>query len=42
MLRNYLKTAIRSLIKQKIYTGINVMGLAVSITPACLSFLRQA
>src|SRR6267154_3078031 len=35
MLRNYLKTAIRSLIKQKIYTGINVMGLAVSIT-ACL------
>jgi putative ABC transport system permease protein len=35
MLRNYIKTAIRSLIKQKVYTGINVMGLAVSIT-ACL------
>jgi putative ABC transport system permease protein len=35
MLRNYIKTAIRSLIKQKIYTAINVLGLAVSIT-ACL------
>jgi putative ABC transport system permease protein len=35
MLRNYFKTAIRSLIKQKIYTGINVVGLAISIT-ACL------
>lgn len=35
MLRNYLKTAFRSLIKQRVYTGINVMGLAVSIT-ACL------
>jgi putative ABC transport system permease protein len=35
MLRNYFKTAFRSLIKQKIYSGINVIGLAVSIT-ACL------
>ncbi|MBI1768673.1 MAG: ABC transporter permease [Bacteroidetes bacterium] len=35
MLRNYFKTAIRSLIKQKVYTAINVIGLAVSIT-ACL------
>src|SRR5260221_1214510 len=35
MLRNYFKTAFRSLIKQKVYTGINVIGLAVSIT-ACL------
>ncbi|MEJ0056198.1 MAG: ABC transporter permease [Bacteroidota bacterium] len=35
MLRNYIKTALRSLIKQKIYTLINVLGLAVSIT-ACL------
>jgi len=35
MLRNYFKIAFRSLIKQKIYTGINVIGLAVSIT-ACL------
>jgi len=35
MLRNYIKTAFRSLIKQRIYTAINVLGLAVSIT-ACL------
>lgn len=35
MLRNYFKTAFRSLIKQKVYSAINVTGLAVSIT-ACL------
>ncbi len=35
MLRNYLKIALRSLVKQKIYTFINVLGLAVSIA-ACL------
>ncbi|MFN7330441.1 MAG: hypothetical protein ACK5UP_13155, partial [Bacteroidota bacterium] len=35
MLTNYLKTAIRSLLKQRIYTLINVLGLVVSIT-ACL------
>ncbi|MFM8834703.1 MAG: ABC transporter permease [Cytophagales bacterium] len=35
MLTNYLKTAIRSLFKQRIYTLINVVGLVVSIT-ACL------
>jgi len=35
MLRSYLKTAIRNLLKQRIYTIINVVGLAVSIT-ACL------
>jgi putative ABC transport system permease protein len=35
MLSNYIKIAFRSLIKQKIYTGINIIGLAVSIT-ACL------
>jgi putative ABC transport system permease protein len=35
MLKNYLKTALRSLFKQKVYTLINVAGLAVSIT-ACL------
>ncbi len=38
MFRNYLKIAIRSLIKQKVYTVINVLGLAVSIT-ACLLIL---
>lgn len=35
MLRNYFKIAFRSLIKQKVYTAINVIGLAVSIA-ACL------
>lgn len=35
MFRNFLKAAIRSLVKQKIYTGINIIGLAVSMT-ACL------
>jgi len=35
MLRNYLKTALRSLFKQRIYTFINITGLAVSIG-ACL------
>jgi putative ABC transport system permease protein len=35
MFRNYLKTAFRSLLKQRVYTLINVLGLAISIT-ACL------
>jgi len=35
MLRNYVKTAVRNLAKQKVYTAINVLGLAVSIT-SCL------
>ncbi len=35
MLKNYIKTAFRSLIKQRVYSGINILGLAVSIT-ACL------
>ncbi|HEV8514371.1 MAG TPA: ABC transporter permease [Cyclobacteriaceae bacterium] len=39
MLRNYIKTAFRSLIKQKVYTGINVIGLAVSITASLLIVL---
>jgi len=39
MLRNYIKTAFRSLFKQKIYTGINVIGLAVSITASLLIVL---
>jgi putative ABC transport system permease protein len=35
MLRNYLKIAIRNLLGQKIYSVINVLGLAISIA-ACL------
>ncbi len=35
MIKNYIKTAFRSLIRQKIYTSINILGLAVSLC-ACL------
>jgi putative ABC transport system permease protein len=35
MIRNFLKTAIRSLIKNKAFTAINVLGLALGLT-ACL------
>jgi putative ABC transport system permease protein len=35
MLKNYLKIALRSLLKQRIYSLINLTGLAVSIG-ACL------
>lgn len=35
MLSNFLRVAIRNLVKQRIYTLINILGLAVSIT-ACL------
>lgn len=38
MLKNNLKIAIRSLFKQKIYTFINVMGLAVGVA-SCLLIL---
>ncbi len=35
MIKNYLKIAIRSLIKQKVYTIINVLGLSIGIA-SCL------
>ena len=35
MLRNFFRIAVRNLVKQQIYTAINILGLAVSIT-ACL------
>ncbi|WP_276373243.1 ABC transporter permease [Chryseolinea sp. H1M3-3] len=35
MLRNYFKIALRSLIKQKVYTTINVLGLSIGIA-SCL------
>src|SRR6478736_3472259 len=38
MIRNYLLTAFRALIKQKFYTIINVAGLSVGIA-ACLIIL---
>src|SRR3982750_3276266 len=39
MLRNYLKIAFRSLIKQRVYTAINILGLAVSIASCLLIVL---
>ena len=33
-IRNYLKVAIRSIRKNKIYSGINIVGLAVSMVCA--------
>lgn len=32
MIRNYLKIVLRSLVKRKIYTFVNVLGLAIGIT----------
>jgi len=39
MFRNYLKIAIRSLFKYKVYSLINVLGLAVGIAASVLIFL---
>ncbi|WP_436515754.1 ABC transporter permease [Ekhidna sp. To15] len=36
MIKNYLKVAIRTLLKQKSYTAINISGLAVAIASALL------
>ncbi len=39
MFKNYLKIALRILAKQKIYSGINIMGLAVGLAGAILILL---
>ena len=36
MLKNYLKTAFRSLIKDKVYSFINIVGLAIGISASLL------
>lgn len=36
MIKNYLKIAFRNLIKQKVYTFINVLGLAIGMTSCIL------
>lgn len=36
MFRNYLKIAVRSLLKQKLYSGINIFGLALGMVCALL------
>ena len=39
MLKNYLKVALRNLLRYKGYTFINIMGLAVGIAASVLIFL---
>jgi putative ABC transport system permease protein len=39
MLRNYFKTALRHLLKNKLYSGINTIGLAIGITCTLLAVL---
>lgn len=39
MLKNYFKTAFRNLIREKIYTIINIVGLCVGMTCAILLYL---
>ena len=39
MYRNYIKVAIRNLLKQKSFTFINVIGLAIGMTCFVLIFL---
>lgn len=39
MLKNYLKTAIRSLLKNKIYSFINILGLSMSLASCILILL---
>src|SRR5271154_6815449 len=41
MLRNFITVAIRNFFKQKVYTIVNILGLAVGIT-ACLLILLYA
>jgi putative ABC transport system permease protein len=42
MLRNYVKTAFRHLLRQKIYTAINILGLSVGLSCCVLIFLYVA
>jgi len=39
MFKNYLKVAIRSLRKQKVYSVVNVFGLAVGMASCILIFM---
>ncbi|MEM8896349.1 MAG: ABC transporter permease, partial [Bacteroidota bacterium] len=40
MIRNYIKTAIRSLLKYKAYTTLNIIGLSLGIACAIVMFLQ--
>jgi len=39
MFRNYLKIALRNVLKQKSYSLINIFGLAIGMTSCLLIFL---
>lgn len=39
MIRNYIKTTLRSLLKNKVYSFLNIAGLAIGITCTSLIFL---
>jgi putative ABC transport system permease protein len=39
MLKNYLRVAIRSLVRQKLYAAINILGLAIGLAAAFLILL---
>ena len=39
MLKNYLKTAWRNLVKNKFYSVLNISGLTIGITSCILIFL---
>ncbi|MEH6304564.1 ABC transporter permease [Olivibacter sp. CPCC 100613] len=39
MLKNYFKSAFRSLVKSKLYTALNVVGLSISLTAATFLLL---
>ena len=39
MVKNYLKIAVRSLLKNKVYAFLNIFGLTIGITCALLIFL---
>lgn len=42
MFKNYLKTAIRNIVKHKLYSAINILGLAVGLTCCILIYLNVA
>ena len=39
MFRNYLKTALRNIVRYKVYSLINILGLAVGIACAVMIFV---
>ncbi|MBL7762621.1 MAG: ABC transporter permease, partial [Chitinophagaceae bacterium] len=39
MLKNHLITAIRALLKNKVFTGINILGLSIGISASLVIYL---